>query len=99
MLFLCGVGEQLILELGEFSMDKGMIDEVVGDKGRRGVGVNMEKGDARGEVGLDVFLEVVVFKASDAEFSPVDSFLKTLLVLVDELKIGMNSNICLSKSL
>ena len=90
---------QLILELGEFSMNKGMVGEVVDDKGRRGVGVNVEKGDARGEVGLDVFLEVVVFKASDAEFSPVDSFLKTLLVLVDELEIDINSDICLFKSL
>ena len=90
---------QLVLELGEFSINKGMVGEVVDDKGRRGVGVNVEKGDARGEVGLDVFLEVVVFEASDAEFSPVDSFLKTLLVLVDELEIGMNSDICLFKSL
>ena len=37
---------QLVLELGKFSVDRGMVSEVADNKGRRGVVVNMRRGDA-----------------------------------------------------
>ena len=36
---------QLILELGKFSVDRGMAGEVADDKGRRGVDVNVRRGN------------------------------------------------------
>ena len=79
------MGERFILELGEFSADRGVVGEVAHDKGRRGVGVGTRRGNARGEVGAEAFPKVISFKVAGTEFSPVHCVLVVLLVLVDEV--------------
>ena len=64
------------------------------NKSRRGVCVDARRGNARGEVGLDVFPEVVVLEAVDTEFPPVDCLLVVLLILVDEVKVGLGHHMC-----
>ena len=66
------MGGQFILELEKFSADGGAAGEVVDDEGRRRIGVNVERGDARGEVGVNAFPETVVFEAVDREFPSVN---------------------------
>ena len=79
------MGGGLVLELGKFGMDRGAIGEVMNDEGRRGVGVNVGRGDMRWEVGAEAFPEVVSLKAAGTEFSPVHCVLVALLLLVDEV--------------
>ena len=55
------------------------------DEGRRGVGVNMRRGNARWEVGLEVFPKTVGFQAAGTEFSSVYCALVALLVPVNEV--------------
>ena len=83
-----------ILELGEFSVDGGVTDKVMNNKSRRGVCVDARRGNARGEVGLDVFPEVVVLEAVDTEFPPVDCLLLVLLILVDKVEVGLGHHMC-----
>ena len=73
------------MELGKFSADRGAAGEVADDEGRRGIGREARRGDARGEVGAEAFPEMVGLKAAGTEFSPVHRVLVALLVLVDEV--------------
>ena len=73
------------MELGKFGASRGTIGEVVNDEGRRGVSVDMRRGNARGEVGAEVFPKMISFKAAGTEFSPVHCVLVVLLVLVNEV--------------
>ena len=94
LLVLSCMGRQLVLELGEFSADRGATGEVTDDKGRRGVGVNVRRGNVRGEVGVDAFPEVVVLEAVDTEFPSVYCFLIVLLVLVDKVEVSLDGEVC-----
>ena len=40
------MGGGLVLELGEFSADRGAAGEVMDDEGRRGIGGDARRGDA-----------------------------------------------------
>ena len=82
---LCCVGGGFILELGKFSANRGAIGEVTDDKGRRGIGLDVRRGNARGEVGAEMFPKAISFKVAGIEFSPVYGILVALLVLVDEV--------------
>ena len=73
------------MELGEFGANRGAIGEVADDKGRRGVGVNTRRGNARWEVGTKAFPKVVGFQVAGTEFSSVYCVLVALLVLVNEV--------------
>ena len=92
LLILGYVGGWLVLKLGELGVDRGATGEVADNKGRRRVNVNVRRGDAWGEVGVDAFLEAIVLKAVDTEFPFMYCLLITLLVLMDELKVGLNCN-------
>ena len=65
------MGGGFVLELGKFGVNRGVIGEVTNDEGRRGVGVNAGRGDARWEVGAETFPEAVGLKVAGTEFSPV----------------------------
>ena len=82
------------MELGEFSADEGVAGKVAHNKGWRGIGVDARRGDVRGEVGADTLLEMVVFEVMGAEFSPVYCFLVALLILVDEVEVGLDCDMC-----
>ena len=43
---MSGMGGGFVLELGEFSTDRGTVGEVTDDKGRRGIGRETRRGDA-----------------------------------------------------
>ena len=73
------------MELGKFGADGGATGEVTDDEGRRGIGREARRGDARGEVGAEAFPEAVSLEAAGTEFSPVHHILVVLLVLVDEV--------------
>ena len=40
------MGGRFVLELGEFSVDRGAAGEVMDDEGRRGIGGDARRGDA-----------------------------------------------------
>ena len=59
------------MELGQFGANRGARGEVTDDEGRRGIGVDTRRGDARGEVGAEAFPKAIGFKVTGTEFSPV----------------------------
>ena len=79
------MGGGFVLKLGKFDASRRMIGEVTNDKGRRGVGVDTRRGNARGEVGAEAFPKAISFKVAGTEFSPVHCILVALLVLVNEV--------------
>ena len=73
------------MELGKFGADRGAAGEIMDDKGRRGVGRDAWRGNACWEVGAKTLPEVISFKATGTEFSPVHCVLVVLLVLVHKV--------------
>ena len=73
------------MELGEFGANRGAAGEISDDKGRRGIGGDVRRGDACGEVGAEAFPEAISFEAAGAELSPVYCVLVALLVLVNKV--------------
>ena len=87
------------MELGKFGADRGAVGEVTDDEGRRGIGWETRRGDARGEVGAEAFPETVGLKATGTEFSPVHHVLVALLVLVDKVQVSLDADLCPSEAL
>ena len=89
----------LILKLEEFGVDRGVVGKVVDYKGRGRLGVNVRRGDARREIGLNAFPKAVMLEMVDTGLSSTNSILEVSLVFMNKLKVGIDSNICSSKSL
>ena len=87
------------MELGKFDVNRRAIGEVTDDEGRRGVGLDTRRGNARGEVGAKTFPKAISFKAAGTEFPPVHCILVALLVLVNKVQVGLDGDLCPSKML
>ena len=88
------MGGGFALELGKFGADGRATGEVMDDEGRRRVGLDMRRGNAQGEVGTKVFPKAISFKAAGIEFPPVHCILVALLILVNEVQVGLDGDLC-----